>query len=146
MATSETLDHEHHVYTKDEEIPFTPNGNDVFIRDKMEIVRDRRTGSAVNMLYVRRAVTMDEQDKYTLLQEAKILHHSRHSHFVKLIMTYFYEPEYYTRFAIIMELADGESRCLFYGQDKSQEDPQPVTVVRVLSERRSPYSWPWYRA
>jgi serine/threonine protein kinase len=106
MATSFSLRHEHHIYTKDEDLPFKPDGNDASIGDKVERVR-RVCGSVHDMLYARKTITIDERDKRALMQEARILHRARHGHVVKLIMTYFYEREQDTRFAIIMERADG---------------------------------------
>jgi len=36
MATSASLNHEHHIYTNDEDFPFEPDGKDAWIGDKVE--------------------------------------------------------------------------------------------------------------
>jgi ankyrin repeat protein len=116
MAASLSLNHEHHVYTKDEDLPFAPDGNDPFIGDKVDKVKKRVLGNAENMLYARKTITIDKPDKCALMKEAKILQRARHGHVVKLIMTYFYEREQDTRFAIIMERADGNLDAYLTGK------------------------------
>jgi serine/threonine protein kinase len=115
MATDTSLDHDHHVYKDDKDLPFTYDGNYAFIGEKVERVK-RVSGSADNMLYARKTITIEEPDKRALLQEARILHRARHGHVVKLIMTYFFEPAQHTFFAIIMERADGNLDAYLTGK------------------------------
>jgi ankyrin repeat protein len=102
----------HHVYTRDEDLPFKPDGNDAFIGPNVERVK-RTYGSGEGLLYARKTLTIDERGKEDpvaakrkLLEEAKALLQARHNHVVNLIETYFFVREQYTRFAIIMERAD----------------------------------------
>jgi ankyrin repeat protein len=111
-------DHEHHDYTKDEDIPFTPDGHHVSLGGNVEKVK--RTSKAVEVMrYARKTITIDVPDnealetaKRRLMQEARILHHARHGHVVQLIMTYFYEHD----FAMIMERADGNLNDYLIGK------------------------------
>ncbi|KAG4437172.1 hypothetical protein IFR05_007328 [Cadophora sp. M221] len=117
MATDNFNNHEHQVYTRDEDLPFSPDGNDTFIGDRVERVKERRViGSSGNMLYARKTITINKQNKRAHLQEARTLHRARHGHVVKLIMTYFYEREQDIRFAIIMERADGNLDAYLTGK------------------------------
>jgi ankyrin repeat protein len=110
-----SLDHDHHVYREDKDLPFTYDGNDAKIDGNVDRVK-RVAGSADNMLYARKTITIEEPDKRALLQEARILHCARHKHVVKLITTYFYEPAQFTRFTIIMDLADGNLDAYLIGK------------------------------
>jgi ankyrin repeat protein len=122
MATSSFQGHVHHEYTKDEDIPFRPDGNDPNISDNVDKVR-RTSGPLEDLLYARKCMTINnryseasEAAKRALMQEAKILHRARHGHVVKLVMTYFYEREQDTRFAIVMERADGNLAAYLKGR------------------------------
>lgn len=112
-TTSFPKDLVHHVYTRDEDLPFTHDGNDAFIANSRNVDRVKRTsGSDEGLLYARKTLTIDERGKEDpvakrkLLEEAKTLLQARHGHVVKLIETYFFVCEHYTRFAIVMERAD----------------------------------------
>ncbi|OBT96876.1 hypothetical protein VE01_05529 [Pseudogymnoascus verrucosus] len=112
-TTSFPKDLVHHVYTRDEDLPFTHDGNDAFIANSRNVDRVKRTsGSDGGLLYARKTLTIDERGKEgpvakrKLLEEAKTLLQARHGHVVKLIETYFFVSEHYTRFAIVMERAD----------------------------------------
>ena len=115
MATDASLDHDHHVYREDKDLPFTYDGNDAYIGEKVDRVK-RVSGSADNMLYARKTITIEEPDKRALLQEARILHRARYGHVVKLIETYFYEPARFTRFTIILDLAEGNLDTYLTGE------------------------------
>lgn len=102
----------HHVYTRDEDLPFTHDGNYALIGNNVDRVK-RTSGSNEGLLYARKTLAIDERGKEDpvaakrkLLEEAKTLFQARHGHVVKLIETYFFVREHYTCFAIVMERAD----------------------------------------
>ena len=103
-----------HVYTRDEDLPFTHDGNYALIGANVDRVR-RTSGSDEGLLYARKTLTIDARGKedpvaakHKLVEEAKTLFQARHGHVVKLIETYFFVREHYTCFAIVMERADAD--------------------------------------
>jgi ankyrin repeat protein len=109
MRTNNSHNHIHNVYTRDDDLPFRPDGNDAIISGSVEKVK-RTSGSDKGLLYARKTIIVDERGdpegtKRKFL-EAKILLHARHGHVVKLVETYFFLREQDTRFAIVMERAD----------------------------------------
>lgn len=107
--------HEHYVYTRDEDIPFIGDGSETGIGDGVVTrVVKRPWSSFPNLLYARKSLLVNAQDtqareaaKRKILREARIMDHARHGHVVNLIMSYFLECGQETRFAMIMERADG---------------------------------------
>ena len=124
MTTNSIHGHLHYEYTKDEDLPFTPDGNDARISGNGNVEKVKRTtGPVEDALYARKNITINDRHseaseaaKRALMQEAKILHRARHGHVVKLVMTYFYECEEEARFAIVMERADGNLDAYLKGR------------------------------
>jgi serine/threonine protein kinase len=102
------------VYTRDEDLPFTPYGNEPSINDSGNVYRVKRSaGSADTQIYARKSLTIDEPKGIGLdiamrkIQgEAETLRRGRHGHVIELIETYFFETAQNTRFLMIMEYAD----------------------------------------
>lgn len=84
----------------------------------LRLDRVRRVGGrAGDIPYAHKTIiALDERHKRELMQEARVLHHARYSRVVKLIMTYFYEQEQDTRFAMIMGRADGNLDAYLTGK------------------------------
>ncbi|RDW87921.1 hypothetical protein BP5796_03615 [Coleophoma crateriformis] len=124
MARNFTYHHEHHVYTRDEDLPFGPDGNEQRIGiGNVDKVVKKPWSSFGSLQYARKSIPIDEHDrqarelaKRRILQEAEILHHARHGHVVNMIMSYFLEGDQETRFAMIMERAEGNLGGYLNGQ------------------------------
>lgn len=101
-------------YSKDSEIPFTPDGNSPLIDTNVEKVKG--TLGRFNGLRCVRKTIIDHQaevgpsqlaKKRKLAQEAKILHFAKHHHVVELVHTYFVEEKAdRIIFSVVMERAD----------------------------------------
>jgi Protein kinase domain/Ankyrin repeats (3 copies)/Ankyrin repeats (many copies) len=102
------------VYRREDDLPFTPYGNEPRITGTGNVYRVKRSsGSDDTQIYARKSLTIDEpgsrglDDAMRKIQkEAEILRRARHGHVIELIETHFFESAEDTRFLMIMEYAD----------------------------------------
>jgi serine/threonine protein kinase len=98
-----------HIYTRDEDLLFMPDGNHPIIRGTVEKVK--LSSGADNGLYARKSVIIggskknQDATKPKILQEAKALLRARHIHVLRVFEAYFLIREHDTVFSIIMERA-----------------------------------------
>jgi ankyrin repeat protein/serine/threonine protein kinase len=105
--------YEHFECNQDEDIPFTPDGNDPVISSNVIKVRGT-TGRFKGKIAARKTFILNRKDerqlelsKRRVTREAKILHTARHDHILDLVATYFYNiSEGETIFAIVTDRAD----------------------------------------
>lgn len=97
-------------YDKDDDIPFTPEGNSPLISGYVEKVFGT-SGRFKGMHCVRKTVMQEDSSnrssvKRLLMREVRALHNARHTHVVRLVHTYFDNRSNQIRFCIVMDRAE----------------------------------------
>jgi serine/threonine protein kinase len=129
-------DNDPQVYHQVDKIPFAPDSAHSLISyDAFSVIdnvkvrpghfADQRFAdrSFVRKLYIR----VQKEDVEKVQEEAKILKKAQHDHVLELIMTYIYESQQGTSFAMIMDRADENLECYLY--HNSSKEPLAVEQI-----------------
>ena len=114
-------------YSKDDIIPFVPDGDSPLVGGCVELVKG--IGGGLKGLECARKTVILRKDanegsiKRQLIREARALHYARHTHVISLIHTYFDKRSSNIRFSIVMDRAQASLSDFLNPEDPNAKLP-----------------------